>query len=159
MSGRSRDNLLADARHAWDTFAPDIPGKASLDFEVAINNPLMEIIRRVRDRSADLLVMGSHGVSPDRGTGMLAAQCVRRVPAKVLLVRDRNTGPFKNVVACVDFSEASREALDAALRVAAQDSARPPHPARLPAAVEAPALPVVRARRGARVRPGRTGSR
>jgi len=115
--------LLGEARSAWASFAPDVPGKASMDFEIAINNPLVEIVKRIRDRKADLLVMGSHGVSPANTTGILAAQCVRRSPTRVLLVRDRHTGPYKNIVACVDFSETSRDALDAAARIAAQDSA------------------------------------
>lgn len=118
-----QDGLIAEARASWSTFANDMPGKAAIDFDVAINNPLVELIRRVRDRKADLLVLGSHGVSPGPTPGILASQCVRRVPTRVLLVRDKHAGAFKTIVACVDFSDTSRDALDAALRFAAQDNA------------------------------------
>jgi len=118
-----QDGLLAEARASWTAFANDIPGKSAIDFDVAINNPLVELLRRVRDRKADLLVLGSHGVSPGPMPGILAAQCVRRIPTRVLLVRDKHTGPFKSIVACVDFSETSRDALEAALRFATQDNA------------------------------------
>lgn len=115
--------LIDDAKKLWAGFANDVPGKSGLDFAVAVNNPLVEITRRVHDRNADLLVMGAHGVAPDRGAGILATQCVRKVPTRVMLVRDKHTGPFKSVVACVDFSETSRAALDAAIRIVAQDNA------------------------------------
>jgi universal stress protein E len=117
------DGLTAEARASWATFGNDIPGKNSIEFDVAINNPLAELIRRVNDRKADLLVLGSHGTSPGPTPGILAAQAVRRVPTRVLLVRDKHAGPFKTIVACVDFSETSRDALDAAVRLAAQDGA------------------------------------
>jgi universal stress protein E len=118
-----QDGLIAEARSSWVAFAPETPGKSAIDFDVAINNPLVELIRRVRDRKVDVLVMGSHGVSPGPTPGILASQCVRRVPTRVLLVRDQHAGAFRTIVACVDFSDTSREALDAALRFAAQDNA------------------------------------
>ncbi len=118
-----QEGLLAEARARWDSFAQEVPGKETLELQVAINNPLIELLDRIDRRRADLLVMGVHGVSPaDRGAGILAAQCVRKAPCRVLLVRDKQSGPFRNVVACIDFSETSREALDAAVRVAAQDN-------------------------------------
>ena len=36
-----------------------------------------------------------------RHAGVLASRCVRKVPTKVLLVRERQREPFKRVVACV----------------------------------------------------------
>lgn len=119
-----QEGLVAEARSSWSAFAPDVPGKAGLDFAVAINIPLIEIMDRISRRSADLLVLGSHGASPaDRGAGILATQCVRKAPCRVLLVRDTHTGPYRNVIACVDFSDTSSDALDAAIRVASQDNA------------------------------------
>jgi universal stress protein E len=62
------------------------------------------------------------GVS-DAGVGMLAGASVRKAEAPVLLVQEKQTGPFKSIVACVDFSETSRVSLERAIRTAAQDSA------------------------------------
>ncbi len=119
-----QEGLIAEARASWDKFAPEVAGKSGLDFAIAINNPLVEIMDRIARRQADLLILGVHGTSPaDKGAGILATQCVRKAPCRVLLVRDKHSGPFKNVIACVDFSQTSRDALDAAVRVASQDNA------------------------------------
>lgn len=115
--------LVAEAKAQWAKFANDVPGKSGLEFAVSINSPVVELTKRVRERSADLLVLGSHGVSPGKTPGILATQAVRRVPTRVLLTRDGQTGPFKCIVACVDFSETSRDAVGAAMRIAAQDGA------------------------------------
>lgn len=115
--------LVAEARALWDKFGNDVPGKSGIDFAVAINSPVIELTKRVRERKADLLVLGAHGVASGKSPGILATQCVRRVPTRVLLVREAHTGPFKNVVACLDFSETSRSAVSAAVRIAAQDGA------------------------------------
>jgi len=55
------------------------------------------------------------------GAGTLATKCLRRSPTKVMLVHEGHTGPFRKVVAGVDFSEQSRDAVAQALRVAAQE--------------------------------------
>lgn len=55
------------------------------------------------------------------GAGTLAVKSLRKAPAKVMLVHERQAGPFRRIVACVDFSDQSREAVAQALRLAAQD--------------------------------------
>lgn len=116
--------LVEDAKKAWAEFSADIPNAAKLDFAVAVNNPIIELTRRCRDRKADLLVLGAHGVTHDRGVGTLAGQLVRRGPSRTLLVRPGQTGPFRLVVVGIDFSEMSRRALEQAMRVAAEDDAQ-----------------------------------
>lgn len=94
------------------------------DVEVVIGNPFAYLLSRVRDLSADLLVLGSNGSSdPARGPGGLATKCVRKAPTKVMLVRESTPEPFKRVVACVDFSDTSRLVVEQALRIARQDRA------------------------------------
>lgn len=96
----------------------------SLDAEAITGTPFLELLRRVRDHSADLLVLGSNGSSdPTKGAGVLATKCVRKAATKVLLVRADHAEPFKNVVACVDFSESSHRVIEQAIRVAQQDGA------------------------------------
>jgi len=95
-----RAELVRDAREAWPGFTGDIPGASALELEVQISNPVAAILRRGRERSADLLVLGAHGTSPpDRGAGTLATACVRKAGSSVLLVRDPHVGPFRSVVA------------------------------------------------------------
>ncbi|MEX2219654.1 MAG: universal stress protein [Phycisphaerales bacterium] len=115
------DSVKADAQQAWNEFAPGVD-KSGVEFLVLVGNPLAEIL--AQSRGADLLVLGTHGTSPEsQGTGTLATRCVRKAPTPVLLVRRSQTGPFRGVVAAVDFSETSRLALEAAAEVAVGDGA------------------------------------
>ena len=100
------------------------PQDGSVDMDAMTGTPFLELLRRVRDNSADLLVLGSNGSSdPSNGAGVLATKCVRKAATKVLLVRADHAGPFQNVVVCVDFSESSHRVIEQAIRVAQQDGA------------------------------------
>lgn len=119
-----RAGLIQDAGKTWKEFTADVPEACGLELAVEIDNPVAAILRRVREQSADLLILGTHGTSPqDRGAGTLATACVRKAMANVLLVRDPHVGPFASVVACVDFSATSLKALEQAVRMAAHDGA------------------------------------
>jgi nucleotide-binding universal stress UspA family protein len=119
-----RAGLIQDARRAWTEFTAGIPGAVGLGLTVEVDHPVSALLRHVRERSAELLVLGVHGTSPaDRGAGTLAMACSRKAMTSVLLVKEAQAGPFASIVACVDFSETSRRALEAALRVAVQDHA------------------------------------
>ena len=119
-----RPGLIRDAGKTWNEFTADIPGASGLELAVEIDNPVFAILRRVREQSVDLLILGTHGTSPpDRGAGTLATACVRKAMASVLLVRDPHTGPFTSIVACIDFSATSRKALEQAVRMAEHDAA------------------------------------
>ncbi len=94
------------------------------DGEVLIGHPFVELFRACKNHAADLLVLGSGGTDVQgRHAGVLASRCVRKVPTKVLLVRERQREPFKKVVACVDFSEHSNDAVELAAQIAKQDGA------------------------------------
>lgn len=115
--------LVRDAHAEWERFAPGLD-KSHARFDVAIGTPLAEIVAKARATHAGLLIMGVYGAGgPTRGTGTLATQCVRKAPTRVLLVQENQAGPFKRVVACVDFSETSLHAVEHAARMAAQDDA------------------------------------
>ncbi|MFT4549237.1 MAG: universal stress protein E [Verrucomicrobiales bacterium] len=92
--------------------------------EALIGCPFVEILRAAKTHAVDLLVLGSGGSEMDGvHAGVLARRCVRKVPAMVLLVRERLNQPFRSVVACVDFSDNSNEAVELAAQVANQDGA------------------------------------
>jgi nucleotide-binding universal stress UspA family protein len=119
-----REELIAQARGEWARFAAGIEGAASLELQIRINNRTVGIIGAARDAQADLLVVGAYGThAPETGIGSIAGGCVRHAPCDVLLVRDHQAGPFRSIVACVDFSPTSLSALDRASRIAAQDGA------------------------------------
>lgn len=115
---------VRDARAAWAEFAAGIPGGESVACDVVMGSPASEIPLRAKDGRHDLIVMGTFGTGQaDRGIGTTAAAVVRRAGTKVLLVRHDQHAAFKRLVACVDFSETSMRALEASVRLAAQDSA------------------------------------
>lgn len=119
-----RENLIKDAQKAWSDFAARIEGAANLPIHVSINNRIAGILGQAREHKADLLVMGAFGDRrPDVGFGTVATACVRKSMTDVLLVRDTQAGPFRCVVAAVDFSETSARALARAAMFAARDGA------------------------------------
>lgn len=99
-------------------------GAVAVNAEVRIGHPFTGLVEACRAHSVDLLVMGARGSKnePHR-IGVIAARCVRKAPVDVLVVREDAQGPFKKIVACVDFSENSASAVQCALHIARQDGA------------------------------------
>jgi nucleotide-binding universal stress UspA family protein len=78
----------------------------------------------VRQEKPSLLVVGAHSTTDAaRAIGTTAAACAQWAVAPVLVVREQQPGPFHAVVACVDFSDTSRLALEQAIAIAAEDGA------------------------------------
>lgn len=92
--------------------------------EAVVGHPFEGIMSAVDRHQADLLVLGSRGLEAATGhPGAVASKCIRKTPINVLLVRRAHDGPFRRVVACLEFTETSARALDCAMAVAAADSA------------------------------------
>ena len=99
-------------------------GAAHVKSEVRIGHPFTELMDACKGHSADLLIMGAKGSKGGaHRIGTIAARCVRKAPIDVMVVREDAQGPFKHVVACVDFSENSAKAVQSALHIAVQDRA------------------------------------
>lgn len=93
-----------------------------IEAETVIGMPLDVILKRVTELDTNLLVLGLRGDSTaHQNAGNLALKCLRKAPTKVMLVHENHAGPFRDVVACVDFSPSSREVIEQALRVGEQD--------------------------------------
>jgi len=121
-----QDGLVEDARTQWKALALEYAWLLDISFECVVNNAVAELTRRsapTATRSA-LLILGVHGQGRSTWAGSVAAGCVRHAHCPVLLVREGKRERFSHVVACVDFSDTSKEAVDAAIRVAAQDEAK-----------------------------------
>jgi universal stress protein E len=95
-----------------------------VDVEVEVGHPFLALVAVCKRHGADLLVLGTRGTEhgPNQ-VGAVAAKCVRKAPADVLLVREGINRPFKHVTACVDFSEHSAKAVRAASFFAEDDGA------------------------------------
>ena len=100
------------------------PDAGVVKTEVRVGHPYLELVQACATHTADLLVMGAKGSKDEPGRiGVIAAKCVRKAPVDVLIVRSNATGPFKHVVACVDFSENAAKAVQFALHLAVEDQA------------------------------------
>lgn len=118
-----RDTILSDTRAAWQEFSAGIEGVAGALLDIRIDQPAEGVAAAVAAHQADLLVMGVRGTSEGQGAGMLATHAVRRAKVKTLLVQPGHSGAYRSIAVAVDFSETSRDALLAAMRIAVQDGA------------------------------------
>ncbi len=116
-------SVIQDAQNAWQRLASSLPGLESVPLEVRVGSPARTIAQYARETESGLLVMGVRGHRPGAGAGTVAAGVVRAAAVPTLLVRERQDGPFRLVVACTDFSAGSLLALDYAARIATQDEA------------------------------------
>jgi len=93
--------------------------------ELRVGHPFVELVRSANDRQADLLVLGSRGLSSIRwsSVGSVAKKCIRKAAMPVMLVRRSQVGPFRRIVACVDFSDTSRLAAQHAAKIAKAENA------------------------------------
>jgi universal stress protein E len=112
------------ARTALNAWLAQSEVPAGVEATIAVGTPLHEILEHVRSLQADLLVAGIAGAGRTvAGAGSVSAKLARKSPSRVLLVRSNHSHAFQKVVACVDFSETSREVVAAACRIAVKDSA------------------------------------
>lgn len=87
---------------------------------VQIGTPFLDIIAQARAHTADLVVLGAHGGHYLREwlLGTTAERVIRSGDRPVLVVKRPPRAPYRRVVAAVDFSDTSREALRYAARIA-----------------------------------------
>ena len=118
----TRDDTVRDARGRLRQWIAEAGAPESATGEVSVGPPIDVLLSALRSNRADLLVLGVSGDSSlPSGAGTLATKCLRKAPTKVMLVKEGQAHPFRTVVACVDFSETSREAVVQTLRVGVQD--------------------------------------
>jgi nucleotide-binding universal stress UspA family protein len=118
------DQLAADARRRWPAFAKQYGASAETRIVIESGNPRDRILETVRQLKPALLVIGAHSTADAaRGIGTTATACAQWASAPVMVVREQHKGPFRSVVACVDFSDTSRLALEQAIAIAAEDGA------------------------------------
>ena len=87
-------------------------GTETVRIDVDTGHPFLSLMDACTRHDADLLVLGTRGTEhgPNQ-IGAVAAKCVRKAPADVLLIRDGMTGHFRHLTVCVDFSDTSARAV------------------------------------------------
>jgi len=129
-----RDQIEAEARERLQALSPederDIETTVSLQLSFDVADSINEY---VEEREVDLVVMGTHGRKGlDRlMLGNVADKIIRHAPCPVMTVREEvpwaeaeNKVAFEEVLAPIDFSEHSRNALRASKVFADQYQAR-----------------------------------
>ncbi|OYW29651.1 MAG: hypothetical protein B7Z47_04530 [Chthoniobacter sp. 12-60-6] len=112
------------ARTALQSWLVGSQKSSEVEVIIAVGTPLHEILNHVTTLNADLLVAGIAGAgNTPAGAGSVSCKLARKSPCRVLLVRADHPHAFQKVVACIDFSETSREVVAAASRIARKDSA------------------------------------
>lgn len=96
------------------------PRPSAVDVLTRVGDPLPKILGEVREHATDLVVLGAHGrhFMRDRLLGTLAENVVRSTACPVLVVRTKSAYRYRHVLVPVDFSDASRKALELARQLA-----------------------------------------
>ncbi len=106
-------------RFAAKTFGPESTTLAALEYEVAVGKPAAEILRVARERSCDLIVISTHGLTGMRKLffGSTTERVLRETTRPVLVTPPVDPGPVRledakrligRIVVPVDLSPASR---------------------------------------------------
>jgi nucleotide-binding universal stress UspA family protein len=123
------------ARFAKKTFGPGSPLLATLEYDVAVGKPAPEILRVARERSCDLIVISTHGLTGIRKLffGSTTERVLRETTRPVLITPPVDPGPvslddakrlLRRIVVPVDLSPASRH--QAAVAAGLADAAAVP---------------------------------
>jgi nucleotide-binding universal stress UspA family protein len=106
------------ATFAKATFGDDTATLRMCEYDVAVGKPPVEILRVARERSCDLIVMSSHGLTGVRKLffGSTTERVLRETTIPVLVTPPVNPGPvhiedarrmLRRIVAPVDLSQTS----------------------------------------------------
>jgi universal stress protein E len=118
----TKDKVLEKWEGELTKYVQDSDVGGPFQVKVRAGSAVQGLIDCCREVKSDLLVMGAKGSknTPHR-IGAVASKCIRSAPVDVLVVREEAPGPYRKVLACVDFSENSAKAVQCGLHVAAQD--------------------------------------
>lgn len=126
-SGRDIDEvraeLTAHATTALKELGDALGPNSKVARRVLFGHATDDMVNQVKEVNAGLLVAGVRGQTDDSpGSGAQATRLVRSAPCPVLLVDEKHEGPYRRVIAGIDFSPTSKEVAAQALRVAEQDA-------------------------------------
>ena len=90
--------------------------ETQIEYEVVEGSPLIEFLRRAKEKEVDLIIMRKRKIPSASGT--LFEKLARKAPCSVLFVPEGTTTWFTNILVPVDFSENSQDAMEAAVSLA-----------------------------------------
>lgn len=92
----------------------------SITYETLLGEPYVELIHSVQQEGYDLVVAGTRGKGAWQQLflGSTARKLIRKCPAPVWVVKRQPAQPPATIVVAVDTSEASRRAVEQAIRLA-----------------------------------------
>jgi nucleotide-binding universal stress UspA family protein len=128
LPGESNQPRLMEQLHGW--LAPAAAVGLRTHMTVDQGNPATSILDHARTLPADLIVMGTHGLSGfDRLVlGSVAEKVLRKSTCPVMTVPPLTAGtsklPFAHVLCPLDFSDSSIAALEFAFSLAQESNAR-----------------------------------
>lgn len=93
-----------------------------VELEIRQGRPVEELHNAVKDHGASLLVIAANDDTKHR-LGTVTSRCVRSAPCDVMVLRNWQTGNFRKIVLCCDFSATSALALGKAAKLAEQNDA------------------------------------
>lgn len=126
MDAYTEEGVLNFANEKLSGFIREVIGTGhDIHLAVLIGHPFEETLKLVESHHAETLVLGSRGFATGEHhqVGSLASRCIRKAPVEVLLVRNFQDSVFKNIVACIDFSDTSIRAAHRAAELAQQNNA------------------------------------
>ena len=120
------------ARFAARTLGPQSPSLAALEYDVAVGKPAPEILRVARERSCDLIVISTHGltglrklffgsttervlrettrpvlITPPVETGQVSLEDAKRILRRIVVPVDLTTGSRHQAVVAAGLAEAA----------------------------------------------------
>jgi len=120
----AKEAVRLDAERHVHQWLAEVGADDAAAVGAVIGIPIDELVDKIGQVNAELLVLGVYGVMGELGgTGTLSTRCVRTAACNVMLVGEFQSGPYHKVVACVDFSETAARAAAEALEVASMEQA------------------------------------
>lgn len=113
--------ILARLERARDAYGPHFPAGTRIECLVREGRAREELVRLASQRSADLICLPRSRPEDADALDAEAIGLLRQSPASVLLAPAGTEPRYGRVLVPVDFSEASRRALEAALALAADE--------------------------------------
>lgn len=122
IESQSVVNLEEEAQSKLAAWISAQTSASNLQNEIRRGRPAEELLRAVEEHRASMLVIAANDTTKNR-LGTIAARCVRTVPCNVMILRNWQSGDFKKIVICTDFSATSGRALSLAVSLAAEQGA------------------------------------